>query len=140
MAMGPPQKSFLLRYAEFDHAQVAVRSKAAEELEHNTIRRAYKRVSRSLTHKGRPILIEEKPLFEHEDSDRLLIQLLQANNADGFNRKKTAWYKADPQTLTQSQLEDLIDWLERHLRWVEAVDAYEQGQGMTDWREGSQSG
>jgi hypothetical protein len=112
IAMLALQKRFLLRYAELGRtveacrrAQVAssvhyqwlqedptyrsrfraVRSKAAHRLDREAVRRERHRVPKLVIYNGEPVLIEGKPLFAREYSDRLLVKLLEAKETDRFN-------------------------------------------------------
>jgi PAS domain-containing protein len=87
------------------------RIKAAQRLEDEAVRRARDGVRKLVLHKGEPVRIEGKLLYEHEYSDRLIEKLLEAGDPDRFNRQRVAPLEGDLDNLTEGQVRALLAWL-----------------------------
>jgi hypothetical protein len=111
----------------------AARLRACRHLEDEALRRARHEVVRRVPHKrvphkGKPVLVEGKRLYENKCSDQLMIKLLEAGDPDRFNREKAAPFDGID-TLTERQVIALHEWLKQALQTAKIQKALnEQGQ------------
>jgi hypothetical protein len=98
---------------QFQEAQC----QAAGMLEDEAVRRAHDGVKKLILYKGKPVMIQGEPLFEHQYSDMLLIRLLEAYNPERFGRRyeDAQVWDGDLAKLSPQQLAKVVDQLQWQL-------------------------
>jgi hypothetical protein len=107
----------------------AAQLRACQRLEDEAVQRARYGMVRMVPYRGKPVLVEGKPLYKNKYSDQLMIKLLEAGDPDRFNRGKVAPLEGNLDNLTEGQIRSLLGWLERAIKTAKIQKALiEPGQ------------